>query len=481
MREIRTSGSRRGRATALLDGPLSTLLSPAVQFLLIAMIEASLTRLLSYVEAENYNGYDPYDTLNSWVPFQWLGKWGPVLAIQFQKRNPLNIRPLLGIRKGRNPKAIGLFLRAYSTLYRHEPREEYLLAMHELFDWLKDNPSPGYSRYCWGYDFPWASPVKYMDAYMPSVVATGFVVKGIFEYWCAIQNIENVESRDGAQHAAPLQDHEQRHQPNARNDQIIEVLSGAADFVLNHLDRVEDETGVCISYTPVMKDACYNASLLGAEILARYLAVVGSTNSLEQLPPRYGRASQSSARPTRGDDVLNLVERSVDFVVARQLPDGRWNYSVDLSNGRERTQIDFHQGYVIESIEEIMRLTDMRKPRWEEAVRKGLEYYRKVQFFDEGRSLWRIPKEWPVEIHNQAQGVITFGKFDEYREFAGTIAEWTIEHMQDSRGYFYYQKFTRYTNKISYMRWSNAWMAVALSSLHEDTKNTKNTKPTKGL
>ena len=41
---------------------------------------------LSYPEA--FKGYDPYDTLNSSWPFGIIGKWGPVLAIQFQKRRP---------------------------------------------------------------------------------------------------------------------------------------------------------------------------------------------------------------------------------------------------------------------------------------------------------------------------------------------------------------------------------------------------------
>lgn len=395
------------------------------------MIQDSLHILLKYVEAENFNGYDPYDTLNSWLPFQWLGKWGPVLAIQFQKRNPINIRPLIGVKKGRNPKAIGLFLRSYSTLYRHDPRPEYLHHMRELFAWLRDNPSKGYSAYCWGYDFPWASPVKYMGAYVPSVVATGFVVKGIYECWRALG--KEVER------------------------EVLDVLEGAADFVLDHLGRIEDETGACISYTPLMKDACYNASLLGSEILARY-EVVKTAATTSVTPSRPPKAAVSWGR-----DAESLIERAVDFVVARQLPDGRWNYSIDLESGKERVQIDFHQGYVIESIEEIMRLTGKRKPEWVEAVRKGLEYYRNVQFFDDGRSLWRIPKQWPVEIHNQAQGIVTFSMFEEYRDFASTIAEWTIKNMQDRKGYFYYQKFSWYTNKIPYMRWSNAWMAVALA------------------
>ncbi len=401
------------------------------------MIEEALARLLRYAESEDYAGYDPYDTLNSPLPFHWLGKWGPVLAIQFQKRNPLNIRPLLGVRKGRNPKGVGLFLRAYSLLYQQSGDQEYLRKAEKLFTWLREHPSKGYSSYCWGYNFPWASPVKHLGAYEPSVVVTGFVAKGLHEYY-----------------------------HSSGDERVIEVMEGAVHFVLNQLPRYEDETGVCISYTPVMKDACYNASLLGAELLARYVNVLSSSEG--STAPRYAAPSSLDAglrRTTRGDDLLALIESAVNFVVNRQQFDGRWNYSLDLDSGKERVQIDFHQGYVIESIEEIMRLTGIRKPEWEDAVRKGLTFYRNDQFFEDGRSKWRLPKEWPVEIHNQAQGIVTFSMFDKYRDFARVIPEYTIREMQDRRGYFYYQKFPWYTNRISYMRWSNAWMAVALSTV----------------
>ncbi len=67
-------------------------------------VTAATQSLLTYVEKENFKGYDPYDTLNGWVPFHWLGKWGPAVATQIQKRNPINIRPLLGIKKTIIPK-----------------------------------------------------------------------------------------------------------------------------------------------------------------------------------------------------------------------------------------------------------------------------------------------------------------------------------------------------------------------------------------
>jgi hypothetical protein len=108
---------------------------------------------------------------------------------------------------------------------------------------------------------------------------------------------------------------------------------------------------------------------------------------------------------------------------------------------------------------------------WENSITKGINYYRKEQFFDNGMSKWRLPKIYPVDIHNQSQGIITFSKLRSYHpsyfNFAKTIKEWTIENMQDKTGYFYYRKFRYYYNKIPYMRWSQSWMLLALITLIE--------------
>jgi hypothetical protein len=103
------------------------------------------------------------------------------------------------------------------------------------------------------------------------------------------------------------------------------------------------------------------------------------------------------------------------------------------------------------------------------SITKGVEFYKNEQFFPNGRSMWRLPKKWPVDIHNQAQGIITLSLLKdyhpEYLNFSKTIARWTIENMQDKIGYFYYRKYPLFTNKISYIRWSQAWMLLALSEL----------------
>lgn len=376
----------------------------------------SLKSLIAYCEKEEFKGYDPYDTLNSWFPFSWLDKWGSPVAIQIQKRNPINIRPLLGIKKGYNPKGMGLLLKVYSILYSKTKDKAYLERATYLFNWLKNNYSKGYSGYAWGYNFDWASPGSYLKAYTPSVVVTSFVTDGIFEYY----KITNDSS--------------------AR-----EILQSAASYVLNDIPCTEFSEGICFSYTHLSKGACYNASLLAAEILARADFV--------------NKTSKHTA----------TINRAIDFVLSKQKEDGAWWYSYDSVTNTERKQIDFHQGFVLVSLNNLIQLTDNPDVKVKQAIKKGLEFYRTNQFFDNGQSLWRIPHRWPTEIHNQSQGIITFSKLKEYNpeyyNFAKTVANWTIENMQSSQGYFYYRKNRLLTNKISYMRWSQAWMMLALTEL----------------
>ncbi len=375
------------------------------------------SRLTKYIEHENYSGYDPYDTLNSFLPFGIFGKWGKVIAIQLQKRNPVNIRPLIGIKKEINPKAMGLFLHSYSLMQRGMEQDVCRSQMKFIFEWLLKNYTKGYSGHCWGYNFVWASTQKTLPAYYPSIVVTSFICKGIYEYYLT-----------------------------TKDERAVDLLAGASKYILQDLPVTETKDGICFSYTDVIKDCCYNASMLGAEVLAKLFSITG-------------------------DKQLNdLALRASDFVVAHQHNDGHWNYDIVPETGKEKVQIDFHQGYVIDSLSEVIKHCNPSDNKYAEAIKKGLDYFRNVQFTEEGRSLWRIPKKFPVEIHNQAQGIITFSKninrSPDYFSFAKTIADFTIANMWDAKkDFFYYRILPAYTNKIPFMRWSEAWMMLALTEL----------------
>ena len=51
------------------------------------------------------------------------------------------------------------------------------------------------------------------------------------------------------------------------------------------------------------------------------------------------------------------------------------------------------------------------------------------------------------------------------------LKEQNIDNMQDQNGFFYHQKWPFLTNKIPYLRWGQAWMMFALSSLMEEIDN----------
>ncbi len=311
---------------------------------------------------------------------------------------------------------MGLFLHSYSLLTRKN--EAYKAKADEMFQWLLEHRTKGYDDYCWGYNFDWASPVKYLKAFSPTIVVSGFVAKGVFEYYKSTQN-----------------------------PQALKVLESIGQFVWNCLERTEDETGICISYSTKAKDACYNASMLGAELYAKLFHLTGKE--------KY---------KSRAIAIAN-------FTVARQHSDGHWKYSIDVNTGKERHQVDFHQGYVLDSLQAVVQYAE-RKPAYIAAINKGLQYYRNEQFFDSGKSKWRVPKVWPVEIHNQSQGIITFSRLSDYDEnhkaFANTVAQWTINNMQHRRGYFFYKKYPLYSIKTPFIRWGQAWMLLALTELMQE-------------
>ena len=380
-------------------------------------IHQSIEELQRYIEAERFKGFDPYDTLTSTIPFHLLGKWGPIIATQIQKRNPFNIRKLIGIKKEYNPKGLGLLLHSYAILQQKFPERTYKKQLEELYKLILEKRTIGYSGTCWGYNFGWASPVKYLKPYAPTIVVTAFIAKGLYAYY----KVSNKE-------------------------EIKDLLLSIAPFILKDLPHTITEDGVCISYSTSMPDCCYNASLLAAETLAILFNLDAN--------PKYKQ----------------LALEAIRFVINHQHSDGHWGYSLNIKTAKERKQTDFHQGFVLESIWNITQLLNHSDAAITKSLQSGIDFYVHKQFSKVGRSYWRLPSKYPTDIHHQAQGIITLARMSKfapaYAIFGKTIAAWTIENMQDPYdGHFYFKKMRFYTNKISFMRWGQAWMFLALAEI----------------
>lgn len=379
------------------------------------MIDKSCFSLHNYIQQEQYKGYDPYDTLSSPIPFKKFGIMTSAIAIQFQKYNPINIRKLLGIEKRYSPKGLGIMLKAYCILHKYNAEKFPASFIDELFELVKNSASDQYQLPCWGTNFDLANPKEYLLANTPSTVAIAFVIDGVWEYYKLTKSKE-----------------------------AKSLILGAADWIDKYIPVTEFENGISYGYTTQAKGSCYNANLLACEVLLKADFLKGSIMCHEN------------------------VNRAIDYVLSKQKDRGEWLYSYNPVTDTERKQIDFHQGFVLISLNNLNKLLPQKRQDVDDAIKKGLRYYKNYQFYSNGKSLWRIPKAWPVDIHNQSQGIITFSELahydDSYYDFAKTIAQWTIENMQDKKGYFYYRIFKHHKHKISYMRWSQAWMLLALAT-----------------
>jgi hypothetical protein len=388
----------------------------------IEKTDNSLQSLIRYVEEEKFMGYDPYDTLNSPLLEKLPGSLPKFVVLQIQKRNPINLRQILGIKKSYVHKGMALFLNSFSRLAHAERKNgnsdtytNYKSNCDFIYKWLLENRTNGYNGSSWAIHFPIAKVNSVRQKNDPSSVLASFVGDALFEYYKAF-----------------------------KYEKVVELMKDIAVFILSHIPKTETNDGICFSYTTKNTDIVFNANMHVARFFSQLYYI------------------------TSDKDYLSIADNCVRFTIKHQKADGRWVYSTDLKN-KERHQYDFHQGFIIDCLFDYIQLTNKKDLGLITALGSAAEYYRNILFYDNGTSLWRYPQKWPIDIHNQAQGIITFSKISillpKYFEFAHVIAKWTIENMQSEKGYFYHQKWPFITNKISYIRWGQAWMLLALTTL----------------
>ena len=384
-------------------------------------IETYLDKLKAFVEKESFKGYDPYDALNSPMlkAISLNSKFIRLACIQFIKRNPVNLRPFLGIKKDYNPKGLGLFLWGYVKLYAAEKDQSYLEIIEHLITLLGRLRSQGYSGNCWGYNFDWQSRVVYVPKYTPSIVNSSFIGHALLDAYRVTGNEEALKM------AVPIK-----------------------DFILKDLQRKHEGETICFSYTPKNAAYVHNANLLGASLLVRL--------------------SQYSGH----EEVKMLALSSLAYSMKYQRDDGSWTYAETES----QQWIDsYHTGFNLQSIQYFLR-EDLGQ-EYSDQFQKGVAYYQSNLFLEDGTPKFYHNRTYPIDIHAPAQAIVFFSRMGtEYRDFTEKIATWMVDHMADRNGYFYYQIKKNYTNRIPYIRWGQAW---AFHALTEYTLNILNEQPSK--
>ena len=378
---------------------------------------ATLGKLLAYCESQEWAGYDPYDALNckalTALPLL-NSRISRIVVTQSLKRAPFNIRPLLRIRKTRNAKAIALFLSSFVKLSRIGVGGS-VERMHRMIRELTALRSRDAAYWCWGYSFPWQTRTRVVPAEAPNLVCTCFVANALLDAY----------------------------EESGASSCLIMAVS-AAEYVLNELYWTEGGAAGFSYPMPGSRVQTHNANFLGAALLCRVFKVTGD--------PRFLGPALSVARCS----------------ASRQAPDGSWRY------GEEPTQrwIDnFHTGYNLCALQAIGRYAGTRE--FNPAIRRGLAFYREHFFRQDGAPRYFHDRTHPIDIHCVAQSIITLVELKDCDpgalRAAHTVLRWAMTHMWDPRGFFYYQVLRLYTIRTSYMRWSQAWMVLALSTLVEES------------
>lgn len=378
------------------------------------------------LQRTDWSGHDPYDGLMvTRFPATLLlhHRLTRLALIQAFKRSPVNLRGLFGVPKLRNPKAMALGLESACRLARiPERRAESTAEAHRLTVDLLGLAVRVRQGAGWGYPFDWQARAFYIPRNTPTVVCTGFVVR-------ALDHARQLFEKD-----------------SALVGRIVEAMRSASAFVEGDLNRTEDEHGFCWSYSPLDRSAVVNATLLGAETVAR------------------------TADATADATFRARVEATVRWALSRQSEEGGWAYG---EAGHHRWEDAFHTGFNIASlraIHEVAEALHAAPEAWIPRARidQAYRHFARVFFDPDGRPWYYRHKPWPIDAHAAAVAVLTHlayaGEDSEAAARAERTLRWSLKHLWlEDKGHFAYQIHPWGRITIDYLRWCQAWMLRALA------------------
>ena len=149
----------------------------------------------------------------------------------------------------------------------------------------------------------------------------------------------------------------------------------------------------------------------------------------------------------------------MEFSVKRQRSDGSWWYG----EAQNQHWIDnFHTGYSLVALKDYESRTGDHS--FAEAAERGFAFWERTFWQADGAPRYYSNEDHPFDTHCSAQGILTFLAFGRV-DRAVQAADWAVENMWDKRGFFWYQRGRGGTNRMSYIRWAQAWMYYALAEL----------------
>ena len=245
--------------------------------------------------AHDWGGTDPYDGLNATRVTRPL-RGSPIalrLLTQAVKRSPVDLHPLLGIRRERSATTLAHAISAYARngfLAEDVAHSMLRRCMRGLAAMRCDT----YAEPCWGYHFDVQTRVFFYPRTSPNTIATAFAGLSLLD-------AHETWAEEGA----------------------LELACGAGEFFLRRVPQTPTDKGAYFGYLPRDRTPIHNANMLVCAFLARLSACSGR------------------------EDFRSAASVGVAYTVCRQGADGSWPYGAEPYLG----WIDsFHTGYVLDAL-----------------------------------------------------------------------------------------------------------------------------------
>jgi hypothetical protein len=381
-----------------------------------SQIFRAILQLCDWLEKNDYSGYDTFDGLNARFvrPLTFETKFLRTVLQQGVRRFPVNLRPLLGVKRDHSTKAMGFIARGFMRLHKSTGGDQWAPKAELALRWLMGHKSPGYSGACWGNHFDYQSRSFYLPKGVPTIVWTSLIGHAFLDAYHHFQKAS-----------------------------YLETAVSACEHILRDLEKYPDGEGTCISYIPGQNSQVHNANTLGASLLARTFAHTGNEAYRE------------------------LAEKAIQYTAQHQRTDGSWYYG-------EKENLhwidNFHTAYVLDCFKHYGENTG--DSQFERNITTGYDYWKKTFFLADGTPRYYNHKTLPVDIQCSSQAIDTLVFFadrdPDSLPLALKVAQWTVAHMQDRSGYFYYRRYSPWLiNKTPTLHWGQATMLSALAGLYE--------------
>src|ERR1051326_5241306 len=234
------------------------------------LVYDSISRLYGWLEKNDYKAYDTFDGLSARFvrPLTFNSKLLNTVLQQGVRRFPLNLRPLLGVRKGHSTKGMGFLARGFMRLHTVTGEKLWADKAEFCLQWLIEPQSRGYNGAAWGNHFDYQCRSFYLPKGVPTVVWTSLIGHAFL---------------DGYEHF--------------HNDIYLRTAVSACEHIVRDLERFPDGDTHCITYVPGLNNQVHNANTLGGSLLARAYSY------------------------TRTDCYRDIARKAIAYTARNQMPD----------------------------------------------------------------------------------------------------------------------------------------------------------------